>query len=212
MFGVSGVCATTRGLPPWAMNRLCCISDEIVGREHACAAETVRERDDVKGVATMTGGTSSSFVTAKRPAVVCGRYGFLDGFCRRSFACVSWLEGFGEHLVDVGVRMMVFKPGQDRGLCVFETGNSVPAGNTVSWECGAFHGHMLTVRAINDPQTPFVFGLDVLRRFELAVDYYHNTCWSYVLDCYVPTVVTHLGRLAIDLSEHPRSLKHCRHV
>ncbi len=63
----------------------------------------------------------------------------------------------------------------------------------------ALNGERLEFHCLPTASTPLLIGVDMLDRFGLVLDYHHGTCFSFVLDRFLPCVRTpgrHLALLA----------------
>ena len=57
----------------------------------------------------------------------------------------------------------------------------------------------ISVNVVLNKSTPYLIGLDVLREYELVIDYHYNRVYSHILKRYFPFAILPTGHLALEM-------------
>ena len=89
---------------------------------------------------------------------------------------------------------------QSRVRFTFAGGEQSEAQSLLSLPLPVLEGHCLQVHPVPNPHTPILLGLDNLRKFQMVLDFGNDTCYSKVLQRYLPTIRLQSGHLGLALT------------
>ena len=124
----------------------------------------------------------------------CKGYALLDGGASRSVGGVEQLE----HVNDGLEKPMEVSMDQSLGF-TFAGGDRAEAPSRVSFAVKDLDDEKVEIFVLDRP-SPVLLGIDMLKRYELVIDYGRNTVYSHKLRKKIPTKILSCGHLAINLT------------
>ena len=124
----------------------------------------------------------------------CKGYALLDGGASRSVGGVEQLE----HVNDGLEKPMKVSMDQSLGF-TFAGGDRAEAPSRVSFAVKDLDDEKVEIFVLDRP-SPVLLGIDMLKRYELVIDYGRNTVYSHKLKKNIPAKILTCGHLAINLT------------
>ncbi|CAK0907413.1 unnamed protein product [Prorocentrum cordatum] len=124
----------------------------------------------------------------------CKGYALLDGGASRSVGGVEQLEYVNERLSEP----MEVSPDKSLGFS-FAGGDRADAPSRVTFNVKVLNDEAVSIYVL-DRQSPVLLGIDMLKKYGLVIDYFHNTVYSHRFKREIPTRVLPSGHLALNLT------------
>ncbi|CAK0814933.1 unnamed protein product, partial [Prorocentrum cordatum] len=124
----------------------------------------------------------------------CKGCAFLDGGASRSVGGVEQLEYANERLSEP----MEVSPDKSLGFS-FAGGDRADAPSRVTFNVKVLNDEAVSIYVL-DRQSPVLLGIDMLKKYGLVIDYFHNTVYSRRFKREIPTRVLPPGHLALNLT------------
>ncbi|CAK0855319.1 unnamed protein product [Prorocentrum cordatum] len=124
----------------------------------------------------------------------CKGYALLDGGASRSVGGAEQLEYVNERLSEP----MEVSPDKSLGFS-FAGGDRADAPSRVTFNVKVLNDEAVSIYVL-DRKSPVLLGIDMLKKYGLVIDYFHNTVYSHRFKREIPTRVLPSGHLALNLT------------
>ena len=124
----------------------------------------------------------------------CKGYALLDGGASRSVGGVEQLEYINERLNEP----MEVSPDKSLGFS-FAGGDRADAPSRVTFNVKDLNDEAVSIYVL-DRKSPVLLGIDMLKKYELVIDYRNDTVYPHRFQREIPTKVLPSGHLALNLT------------